>query len=77
MLWKRGNDLTTFIDEGSEIEGKYTFSGTVLLNGRFREATPRISPREYSPAVRNAWRQFRTRRATERFVDSDTFVHSR
>jgi cytoskeletal protein CcmA (bactofilin family) len=36
MLWKRGNDLTTFIDEGSEIEGTYTFSGTVLLNGRFR-----------------------------------------
>jgi cytoskeletal protein CcmA (bactofilin family) len=43
MLWKksrrpsiRGNDLTTFIDEGSEIEGKYTFSGTVMLNGRFR-----------------------------------------
>ena len=32
----RGSDLTAFIDEGSEIEGKYTFSGTVMLNGRFR-----------------------------------------
>jgi cytoskeletal protein CcmA (bactofilin family) len=30
------NDLSAFIDEGSEIEGKYTFSGTVMLNGRFR-----------------------------------------
>jgi cytoskeletal protein CcmA (bactofilin family) len=43
MLWRKsgkpsvkGNDLTAFIDEGSEIEGKYTFSGTVMLNGRFR-----------------------------------------
>ena len=43
MLWKRSgkasakaSDLTAFIDEGSEIEGKYTFSGTVMLNGRFR-----------------------------------------
>ena len=32
---KRGK-LTAFLDEGSEIEGKYTFSGTVLLNGRFQ-----------------------------------------
>jgi cytoskeletal protein CcmA (bactofilin family) len=32
---KRG-DLTAFIDEGSEIEGKYSFSGTVLLNGKFQ-----------------------------------------
>src|SRR3970040_1298660 len=32
---QRGN-LTAFIDEGSEIEGKYTFSGTVMLNGKFR-----------------------------------------
>jgi cytoskeletal protein CcmA (bactofilin family) len=32
----RPNDLTAFIDEGSEIEGKYTFTGTVMLNGRFR-----------------------------------------
>src|SRR5205809_5875985 len=30
------SDLTAFIDEGSEIEGKYTFTGTVLLNGRVR-----------------------------------------
>src|SRR5438067_1555095 len=29
------NDLSAFIDEGSEIEGKYTFSGTVMLNGKF------------------------------------------
>ena len=43
MLWKRSgkasakaSDLTAFIDEGSEIEGKYTFSGTVMINGRFR-----------------------------------------
>jgi len=45
MLWKKAphavktpvksNDLTAFIDEASEIEGKYTFSGTVMLNGRF------------------------------------------
>jgi cytoskeletal protein CcmA (bactofilin family) len=30
------NALTAFIDEGSEIEGRYTFSGTVMLNGRFK-----------------------------------------
>ena len=42
MLWNKsakdskGMELTAFIDEGSEIEGKYTFSGIVLLNGRFR-----------------------------------------
>jgi cytoskeletal protein CcmA (bactofilin family) len=40
--WKRSTvggsrkKLTAFLDEGSEIEGKYTFSGTVLLNGRFQ-----------------------------------------
>jgi cytoskeletal protein CcmA (bactofilin family) len=42
MLWKKnGNatakansDLSAYIDEGSEIEGKYTFSGTVMLNGK-------------------------------------------
>ena len=28
--------LTAFLDEGSEIEGKYTFTGTVLLNGTFQ-----------------------------------------
>jgi cytoskeletal protein CcmA (bactofilin family) len=27
-------DFTTLINEGTEIEGKVTFSGTVLLNGR-------------------------------------------
>ncbi len=31
----KANNLTAFIDEGSEIEGKYTFSGTVMLNGKF------------------------------------------
>ena len=43
MWWRRqpksssqlGN-LTAFIDEGSELEGKYTFSGTVMLNGKFQ-----------------------------------------
>ena len=30
------NGLTAFIDEGSEIEGRYTFSGTVMLNGRLK-----------------------------------------
>jgi cytoskeletal protein CcmA (bactofilin family) len=30
------NGLTAFVDEGSEIEGKYTFSGTVMLNGKFK-----------------------------------------
>jgi cytoskeletal protein CcmA (bactofilin family) len=28
--------LTAFIGERSEIEGRYTFSGTVMLNGRFK-----------------------------------------
>ncbi len=39
MLWKKKgkpDDLTAIIDEGSEIEGKYTFSGTVMLNGKFK-----------------------------------------
>jgi len=31
----KNSDLTAFIDESSEMEGKYTFSGTVMLNGRF------------------------------------------
>ncbi len=43
MRWKKskhpstpkGSDLTAFIDEGSEMEGKYTFRGTVMLNGKF------------------------------------------
>src|SRR5258708_13029480 len=45
MLWRKSSkrptkasDLTAFIDEGSEIEGKYSFSGTVMINGRFRGA---------------------------------------
>lgn len=29
-------DFTTLINEGTEIEGKVTFTGTVLLNGRMR-----------------------------------------
>jgi cytoskeletal protein CcmA (bactofilin family) len=32
----RTDDLSAFIDEASEIEGKYTFSGTVMLNGKFK-----------------------------------------
>jgi cytoskeletal protein CcmA (bactofilin family) len=42
MLWNKNGkadvkgDLTAFIDEASEIEGKYTFSGTVMLNGKFK-----------------------------------------
>jgi cytoskeletal protein CcmA (bactofilin family) len=41
-MWKRKRKqpgrtgLTAFIDEGSEIEGRYTFNGTVMLNGRFK-----------------------------------------
>src|SRR5437660_2576080 len=43
MIWKKKNDkattkdgdLTAYIDEASEIEGKYTFNGTVMLNGKF------------------------------------------
>ncbi len=43
MLWRKtskpsvkASDLTAFIDEGSEIEGKCTFAGTVMLNGTIR-----------------------------------------
>jgi cytoskeletal protein CcmA (bactofilin family) len=32
----RRGELTAFIDEGSEIEGRYTFRGTVMLNGKFK-----------------------------------------
>ena len=44
MIWKKkknektttkDGDLTAYIDEASEIEGKYSFSGTVMLNGKF------------------------------------------
>ena len=31
----RGN-LSAFLDEGSEIEGRYTCSGTVMFNGKMR-----------------------------------------
>src|SRR3984893_18735493 len=31
------NGLRAFIDERSEIEGRYTFSGPVMLNGRFKD----------------------------------------
>ncbi len=43
LLWNRSRrlparagGLTAFLDEGSEIEGKYTFSGVALLNGKFK-----------------------------------------
>jgi cytoskeletal protein CcmA (bactofilin family) len=39
MVWKKkgkSGDLTAFIDEGSEIEGKCSFGGTVMLNGTVR-----------------------------------------
>jgi cytoskeletal protein CcmA (bactofilin family) len=43
MIWSKRrraaptrSDLTAFFDEGSEIDGKYTFSGTVMINGKFR-----------------------------------------
>ena len=32
----RSADLSAFIDEASEIEGKYSFRGTVMLNGKFK-----------------------------------------
>lgn len=42
-MWKKSAkdapksaDLSAYIDESSEIEGKYTFSGTVMLNGKFK-----------------------------------------
>ena len=33
---KSKGELSAFIDEASEIEGKYTFSGTVMINGKLR-----------------------------------------
>lgn len=30
------SELTAFIDEGSDLEGRYSFRGTVMLNGRFK-----------------------------------------
>ena len=32
----RAREFTTHVNEGTEIEGKITFTGTVLLNGRVR-----------------------------------------
>ena len=41
MAWKsnpgvvaKKSEYSTFIDEGSSIEGKFTFTGAVMLNGR-------------------------------------------
>ncbi|MBA3580090.1 MAG: polymer-forming cytoskeletal protein [Gemmatimonadaceae bacterium] len=44
MSWRKKDKLlpvkdgehTTYIEEGSEIDGKFTFTGTVVLNGRLR-----------------------------------------
>jgi cytoskeletal protein CcmA (bactofilin family) len=44
MMWKKNGktkgkdtgELTAFLDEASEIDGKFTFSGTVMINGRLR-----------------------------------------
>ncbi|MGI9141426.1 MAG: bactofilin family protein [Gemmatimonadaceae bacterium] len=43
MPWRKRDSLpvkdgehTTYIEEGSEIDGKFTFTGTVVLNGRLR-----------------------------------------
>ena len=43
MLWKTSKrkaaekrDFTDFIDEGSEIDGSYSFTGTAMVNGKFR-----------------------------------------
>ena len=42
VMWNRKHQaigrkgLTAFIDEESEIEGRYSFKGTVMLNGRFK-----------------------------------------
>jgi cytoskeletal protein CcmA (bactofilin family) len=44
MMWKssgkaaaKGNaELTAFLDEACEIEGKFTFTGTVMINGKLR-----------------------------------------
>ncbi|HZP37473.1 MAG TPA: polymer-forming cytoskeletal protein [Methylomirabilota bacterium] len=32
----RKQQLTAFIDEGCEMEGRYSFRGTVMLNGKFK-----------------------------------------
>jgi cytoskeletal protein CcmA (bactofilin family) len=33
---KATGELTAFLDENSEIEGKFSFSGTVMINGKLR-----------------------------------------
>lgn len=33
---KSTGELTAFLDEASEIEGKFSFSGTVMINGKMR-----------------------------------------
>src|SRR5262245_22787013 len=33
---RRRSELSAYMDEGSEIEGTFTFSGTAMLNGRFK-----------------------------------------
>src|SRR5262245_19752291 len=35
MKTPKSGDLIALIDEGSQIKGKYTFEGTVMLNGHF------------------------------------------
>ena len=42
----RGN-LSAFLDESSEIEGRYVCAGTVMFNGRLRG--------ELSPATPSLW----------------------
>jgi len=46
--------LTAFLDEGSEIDGKYTFTGTVLLNGKFLVRSPLRHPHHRRARVVNA-----------------------
>lgn len=44
MIWKTNGkaggkgtgELTAFLDEASEIEGKFSFSGTVMVNGKLK-----------------------------------------
>lgn len=36
LLPVKEGDHTTYIEEGSEIDGKFTFTGTVVMNGRIR-----------------------------------------
>jgi len=34
----RNTELSAYLDERSEVEGTYTFSGTAMLNGKFKGA---------------------------------------